>query len=134
MVWTSLFQLVYPISFFVIREAKVWTDLNGSGTSNTDWKRDHYTAELDAWEKIVIGHSIVWGPMFLLGLLGLSDVLRLTNSRLIEHYISNLHIPMYLVGTVLLLTVAADSSYWLDWLMLGLYASVSAGIGAITMQ
>ena len=70
----------------------------------------------------MVGHSLVWGPMFILGLLGLSEVLGDVNSRLIEHWVSNLHIPMYIYGTVKLLTVAIDTSAAYDWIIFGVYA------------
>ena len=50
MVWTSLFQLAYPVTIFIVREAKVWEDLMGEGVENSDWTRDHYTDEIKAWE------------------------------------------------------------------------------------
>lgn len=50
MVWTSLLQVAYPITIFIVREAKVWEDLKGKDVENSDWTRDHYTDEIKAWE------------------------------------------------------------------------------------
>lgn len=50
MVWTSLLQVAYPITIFIVREAKVWEDLMGKNVENSDWTRDHYTDEIKAWE------------------------------------------------------------------------------------
>ena len=133
MVWTSLFQLAYPVTIFIVREAQVWEDLMGQEVENSDWTQDHYTDEIKAWEQIMVGHSLVWGPMFILGILGLSEVLESVNSRLIEHWVSNLHIPMYIYGTVKLLTVAIDSSAAYDWVIFGVYTLLSGVNGAIQM-
>jgi len=81
----------------------------------------------------LVGHSLVWGPMFILGILGLSEVLEVANSRLIEHWVSNLHIPMYIYGTVKLLTVATDSGAAYDWIIFGVYVLLSIVNGAIQM-
>ena len=77
--------------------------------------RKHFTEEVKAWERIMLGSAAVWGPMFLLGVFALSEFQRLATSRLIEHWVSNLMIPMYLYSLYLLLSVAVHTGDWLDY-------------------
>jgi len=69
----------------------------------------------------MIGSAAVFGPMFLLGLFALSDVLRLATSRLIEHWISNLMAPLCFFSLYQLLSLAISSGDWADYTILGVY-------------
>ena len=82
----------------------------------------------------MIGHAAVWGPMFLMGLLSLSDVLNPVTSVYIEHGLSNLMIPASIYSAYLLYQVAADGPaddsdpQWPGWAKLGTYIIVQGAL------
>ena len=43
-------------------------------------------------------NAALWGPMFIFGILSLSDLIQPITALYIEHAISNLYIPAYLYG------------------------------------
>lgn len=61
---------------------------------------------------------VVWGPMFLLGIFSLSDLLRPVTALYIQHGISNLHSPAYLFGAYKLFELAVSTGELKDTLVL----------------
>jgi len=84
--------------------------------------RAHYTEVVESWERIMVGNAFVWGPMFLLGMLSLSDLMRTVTSLYIEHLISNLQFPIYVYSMFLLSGVAIQTDDWYQWMLAGLYS------------
>ena len=83
MVWSALWQTAVPAIAFNLVELKAWDDAQKKLTLVARTERNHFTDKVTAWERIMYGSTAVWGPMFLLGMVSLSDGLRLATSRLI---------------------------------------------------
>eukprot|EP00354_Favella_ehrenbergii_P003613 CAMPEP_0170472914 /NCGR_PEP_ID=MMETSP0123-20130129/14889_1 /TAXON_ID=182087 /ORGANISM="Favella ehrenbergii, Strain Fehren 1" /LENGTH=215 /DNA_ID=CAMNT_0010741549 /DNA_START=514 /DNA_END=1161 /DNA_ORIENTATION=+ len=106
-----------PTTAFTLLETKAWDDYKAPSnmlsippyltTKRSD--RMHYTKEVKAWEKIMTANAFVWGPMFLMGLFALSDLLRQTTARYIQHMLSNWMLPATLYSYYLLLDVSIDT-------------------------
>ena len=73
----------------------------------------------------MVGSAAVWGPMFLLGILSLSNLVRRVTSLYIEHMLSNLMIPMFLYSGYLLYSVGVQTGEQADYLKLGAWLVVS---------
>ena len=73
----------------------------------------------------MILNAAVWGPMFLFGILSLSDLIRPITSLYIEHAISNLSIPAYLYGAYLFYEVAVYDESWESWVEFGIWCLTS---------
>ena len=85
---------------FTLHESKTWEDNHLIYEDRAS--HDHWTQTVKAWERITIGNTVVYGPLFLLGMLSLSDFAHPASSRLIEHWVSNLMFPIYLYSAYLL--------------------------------
>ena len=130
MVWSAFWQVGAPAVAFYLYEQKAWDDrVLGTQSKKYDrTKKDHFTDKVTAWEHIMYGSMFTWGPMFLLGVVALSDGLGLATARLIEHWVSNLMHPMYLYSFYLLFGVGVQTGDWKQYgiLVLWLIVSLSA--------
>ena len=108
MVWTSLWQCLAPFAVFSALEKFAYEENKNSSPDS----EDHYTKEVKAWNTITSINTIVWGPMFALGVLSLSDLIPAGASLYIEHMISNLQIPAYLYSSYLMYEVAIFEGDW----------------------
>ena len=70
-------------------------------------------------------NMVLWLPMFLFGLLSLSDLIPGITSLYIEHVISNFYIPAYFYGAYALYERAVYIETWQGWAGLALYAFMS---------
>ena len=113
MVWTSLWQCVAPFAVFSALEKFAYEEQYGQPKDeNSPDNEDHYTKEVEAWDMISNINTVVWGPMFALGVLSLSDLIPAAASLYIEHMISNLLIPAYLYSSYLIYEVAIFEGDW----------------------
>mmetsp|Transcript_636 Transcript_636/g.861 ORF Transcript_636/g.861 Transcript_636/m.861 type:complete len:133 (-) Transcript_636:56-454(-) len=78
-------------------------------------------------------NTTVWGPMFLMGLFGLSEKFRGQNALYIEHVISNAMIPALLYAEYMILAAAIDTGKWTDYLKLGLFSLYNLTIYGIML-
>ena len=86
MTWMSLWQVAYPTIAFTSLEERAYN----SGTANSRDTTSYWTEEVFIWEKIMKANMLAWGPMFLFGLLSLSEIAMPLTSFYIEHGLSNL--------------------------------------------
>ena len=70
-------------------------------------------------------NTALWGPMFIFGVLSLSDLIRPITSLYIEHVISNLYLPAYLYGAYSFYERAVYKETWQGWAALALYSVMS---------
>merc|ERR1711953_1199633 len=59
--------------------------------------------------------GVVWGPLFVLGLIALSEILEPVMGLYIQHILSNLQIPAYLFATFKLYEVAMFQDSLTNW-------------------
>ena len=70
-------------------------------------------------------NTVLWGPMFLFGILSLSDLIQPITGLYIRHVLSNFYIPAYLYGTYLFYEVAVYAETTEGWAMLAMWIIVS---------
>ena len=127
MVWTALWQWAVPMIAFEQYESKAYLDYYdvsekpAGGASN----KDHYTRLVMAWEQVMFVNTALWGPMFIFGILSLSDLIQPITALYIEHVISNLYIPAYLYGAYSFYERAVYKETWQGWGALALYTLMS---------
>ena len=76
MTWTALFQTLVPYILYDTLEKAAYLEYFGIEKPDSEIStRDHYTIQVMAWEEIFLVNGVVWGPLFVLGLIALSDIL-----------------------------------------------------------
>ena len=70
-------------------------------------------------------NTTIWGPMFILGILSLSDYFKPATALYIQYVLSNLYIPAYLYGTFKMWESAVWEETWNGFLKWGLYLFVN---------
>lgn len=142
MVWTALWQVGTPILIYQVLESKAYLDHYGVAKpeDETITTTDHYTREVYNWRKISYVYAGLWGPMFLLGLISLSEFMETYTYLYIKHMISNFYIPIYAYGMYQVFDAAVFEGGWqgvtkviLFWVSSTFTFSNQDSSGALTM-
>ena len=99
MVWTSLAALGVPYLVYDSLEKAAYKDFYGTKKPAADTyfeipeTREYFTTKVRAWEQIRFVNMVTFGPLFLLGMFGLSEFLGWFVAFYILQIYSNLFFP-----------------------------------------
>ena len=131
-VWSSFSIIAVPAFLFSQLEKNAYREYFGEEkTDESPLTEEHYTFQVESWEKIMQSFIIVWGPMFLLGLFSLSDLMMVPTALYIEHMLSNLYIPAFIYGFYHMFALLVDRGDKIDKWGLAGYLFVAFTLGGV---